>query len=242
VPGNRIPLEINVRNGQRMLLSDAGQVLVMDVRQGLRLLAEAIDNARTRPRSTGTARTLAVSVLPSLAARWLVPRLSRFQSGHPEVDIAIHPNASLAALDATASTWAIRYGLRRWHGLHSAPLMKSFLFPVCSRELLARTRLETPGELLKTTLLRNPRQKWRPWLLAAGLDVPEPTHGPVFNDAGLLLQAATAGQGVALARAALAGDDLAAGRLVRLFDVEIEDDYSWFVVYRGAPCPELEDR
>jgi LysR family transcriptional regulator, glycine cleavage system transcriptional activator len=127
-------------------------------------------------------------------------------------------------------------------GFTLAPLMKSFLFPVCSRELLARTRLETPGELLKTTLLRNPRQKWRPWLLAAGLDVPEPTHGPVFNDAGLLLQAATAGQGVALARAALAGDDLAAGRLVRLFDVEIEDDYSWFVVYRGALCPELEDR
>jgi LysR family transcriptional regulator, glycine cleavage system transcriptional activator len=108
------------------------------------------------------------------------------------------------------------------------PLMKSFLFPVCSRELLARTRIETPEKQLKTILLRNPRQKWRAWLLAAGLDVPEPMHGPVFKDAGLLLQAATAGQGAALAR--VANDDLNAGRLVRLFDVQIEDDYGWFVV------------
>jgi LysR family transcriptional regulator, glycine cleavage system transcriptional activator len=222
-----------VRDGQRMLLTDAGQVFVIDIRQGLKLLTEAMDNARTKPRRTGTARALAVSVLPSLAARWLVPRLARFQSGHPEVDIAIHPNVSLAALDGRDGVdLAIRYGPGRWHGLRSTPLMKSFLFPVCSREFLARTQLETPVELLKTTLLRNPRQKWRPWLLVAGLDVPEPTQGPVFDDAGLLLQAAAAGQGVGLARAALAADDLAAGRLIRLFDVAIEDDYGWFVVWR----------
>jgi LysR family glycine cleavage system transcriptional activator len=97
---------------------------------------------------------------------------------------------------------------------------------------LAKTKLEAPGDLLKTLLLRNPNQKWRPWFLAAGLDVPEPSQGPFYNDAGLYLQAAAEGQGVALARSVLAAGDLASGRLVRLCETAIEDSYSWFVVWR----------
>lgn len=222
-----------VRDGQRMLLTDAGQVFVIEVRAGLRLLAEAMDNARTRPRRHAAERALSVSVLPSLAAQWLVPRLSRFQASHPEIDIAIHPTSTLAALNGRDGIdLAIRYGPGRWHGLNASPLMKSFIFPVCSPAFQARTEIHSPGDLLKFTLLRNPRQKWRPWFAAAGLDVPEPVQGPVYDDAGLLLQAAVAGQGIALARSLLVQDDLSAGRLVRLSDLEIEDDYGWFLVWR----------
>lgn len=226
-------VQLFVRDGQRMLLTDAGQVLVMEVRQGLRLLIEALDNTRTRPRRINQTRTLSVSVLPSFAARWLVPRLYRFSSDNPEVDVAIHPNASFAALDGRDGIdLAIRYGPGRWHGLRAMPLMTSLVFPVCSREFMQRACIENPVDLVKVTLLRNPRQKWRPWLLAAGVDVPEPAHGPIYDDAGLLLQAAAAGQGVALARDALAADDLAAGRLVRLFETAIEDEYRWHLVWR----------
>jgi DNA-binding transcriptional LysR family regulator len=222
-----------VRDGQRMLLTDAGQVFVMEVREGLRALSEAMQNARTRPRRKGARRALSVSVLPSLAGRWLVPRLARFQASHPEIDVAIHPTSNLAALDGRDGIeLAIRYGPGKWPGLNATPLMKSFIFPVCSPEFLTRTRLHFPDDLHALTLLRNPRQKWRPWILAAGLDLPEPIQGPVYDDAGLLLQAAAAGQGLALARSALAMDDLAAGRLVRLSDIEIEDDYGWFLVWR----------
>lgn len=108
--------------------------------------------------------------------------------------------------------------------------MKSFIFPVCSPEFLSRTQLTFPEDLQAFTWLRNPRQKWRSWFLAAGLDLPELVQGPVYDDAGLLLQAAAAGQGLALARSALAMDELAAARLVRLSDIEIEDDYGWFLV------------
>ncbi|WP_256352121.1 transcriptional regulator GcvA [Pseudomonas yamanorum] len=231
-----------VRDGQRMLLTDAGQVFVMEVREGLRALTEAVENARTRPRRNGANRVLSVSVLPSFAARWLVPRLASFQASHPEIDIAIHPTSNLAALDGRDGIdLAIRYGPGRWPGLNATPLMKSFIFPVCSPEFLARTRINSPEDLLKFTLLRNPRQKWRPWFLAAGLDVPEPVQGPVFDDAALLLQAAAAGQGAALARSALAMDDLSASRLVRLSDIEIEDDYGWFLVWREPLCGERTD-
>lgn len=222
-----------VRDGQRMLLTDAGQVFVMEVRQGLLLLAGAMENARTRPRRHAANRALSVSVLPSLAARWLVPRLASFQDRHPTIDIAIHPTSSLAALDGRDGIdLAIRYGPGTWSGLHASPLMRSFIFPVCSPAFLARTGIVSPRDLATSTLLRNPRQKWRPWFLAAGLDVPEPVQGPVYDDAGLLLQAAAAGQGIALARSALAYDDLAAGRLVRLSETEIEDEYGWFLVWR----------
>jgi DNA-binding transcriptional LysR family regulator len=216
-----------------MLLTGAGQVFVTEVRQGLRLLAEAMENARIRPRRAAMNHLLAVSVLPSLAARWLVPRLSGFQSSRPGIDIAIHPTPVLAALDGRDGIdLAIRYGPGTWHGLDSMPLMKSVLFPVCSPGLLALTSIRSPNDILNATLLRNPRQKWRAWFLAAGFDVPEPAQGPVYDDAGLLLQAAATGQGIALARSALVIDDLATGRLVRLCDFEVEDDYGWFIVWR----------
>jgi len=222
-----------VRDGHRMILTDAGQILVLEVRQGLRLLAEALENARARPRRHDHQRTLSVSVLPSLAARWLVPRLARFQAAHPDIQIAIRPTASLATLDGRDGIdLAIRYGPGKWPGLRSKRLMKSFVFPVCSPAFLRQHTLSEPRDLLDVTLLRAPRQKWRPWLLAAGLDGPEPTHGPIYDDAALVLQAAAAGQGVALARSALAADDIAAHLLARLFDVEIEDDYGWFLVWR----------
>ena len=222
-----------VRDGQRMLLTDAGQVFVMQVREALWALTEAVENARTRPLRNDAKRALSVSVLPSLAARWLVPRLAHFQARHPEVDIAIHPTSTLATLDGRDGIQlAIRYGPGRWPGLNATPLMNSFVFPVCSPALLAGGHFKTPEDLLAFTLLRNPRQKWRPWFLAAGLDVPEPAQGPIYDDAGLLLQAAAAGQGIALARSALAMDDLSAGRLVRLSEIAIEDDYGWYLVWR----------
>jgi LysR substrate binding domain len=170
----------------------------------LRLLSEAVENARSRPRRTSPNLMLTVSVLPSLAARWLVPRLRRFQASHPDIDIAIHPTSTLAALDGRDGIdLAIRYGAGKWYGLNASPLMKSFIFPVCSPGFLAQTPISSLDDLLKAALLRNPRQKWRPWFLAAGLDVPEPAQGPIYDDAGLLLQAAAAGQGIALARSAL---------------------------------------
>jgi len=221
-----------VRSGQRMVLTEAGQLLVIDVREGLQVLAAAFEKARTQ-RLPDATRMLTVSVLPSFAVRWLLPRLSRFQALHPEVDIAIRPSTSLALLDGRDGIdLAIRYGGGNWADLRSARLLKSIIFPVCSPEFLSKSRIDSPNDLRSLTLLRNPRQKWRPWFIAAGLEMPEPLQGPLYDDAGLLLQAAAQGQGIALARAALAADDLAAGRLVRVSEVEIEDDHSWFVAWR----------
>jgi|SRR6516165_17155 DNA-binding transcriptional LysR family regulator len=137
-----------VRDGQRMLPTDAGQILVMEVRQGLRILEDAMEAARTRPRQDGARRSLAISTLPSLAGRWLVPRLPRFQAAYPDIDVAIHLNTALASLDGRDGiVFGIRYGSGKWSGLKAAPLMKSYLVPMASPDFLARTKIETPADL-----------------------------------------------------------------------------------------------
>ena len=227
-------IRLFARDGQRMLLTEQGQVLALQVRQGLRLLANAFDQVRARePKRASPPRALMVSVLPSFAARWLVPRLPRFQAAFPEIDVALRPTVSLARIDGRDGVdLAIRYGPGDWAGLKSERLLDSAIFPVCSPSYRGGALPAAPPELAGCVLLRNPRQPWAPWFAAAGLDWPEPGHGPSYEDAGLLLQAAADGQGIALAREILAEDDLASRRLVRLFNVQAEDDYRWFVVWR----------
>jgi DNA-binding transcriptional LysR family regulator len=221
------------RDGQRMLLTDAGQVLVLDVRRALRLLSDAFESVRARPRAQEKDRSLTISVLPSFAARWLVPRLPAFQALDPDLSISIRPTAALAVMDGRDGVdLAIRYGPGRWPGLKSAPLLAGTLFPVCAPAYRDRHAIERPADLLRLRLLRCPRQRWATWFAASALQELEPDLGPSFDDASLLVQAAIDGQGVALARAALVVDDLASNRLVRLFDIAVPDEYAWYLVWR----------
>ena len=226
-------VKLFIRDGQSMLPTPAAQLLVGQLRQGLRQIADGLQQVRTLPSGKGARRKLTISVLPSFAVRWLVPRLSAFQEMYPELDIVVRPSATLASLDSRDGVdIAIRYGAGNWPGLHASLLMKSEVFPVCSQSFLARNPIRRAAEIPAASLLRSPRQPWQPWFDAAGVDWAEPAQGTVYDDAGLLLQAAAAGQGIALARAALASDDLVAGRLVRVGEIAIEDDFSWYLVWR----------
>lgn len=231
-----------VREGQRMLLTDAGQILVVDIREGLDLLSRAMQQSRAQPRRMVGLRSLAVSVHPAFAARWLLPRLGDFQTRYPQVEIAIHPSAGLSTLDGRDGIHlAIRYGPGNWPGLASTGLMKSYLAPVCSQRFLQENRIERAEDLLRVKLLRSPRQKWRPWFVAAGLDVAEPAQGTIYDDPGLLLQAAAGGEGVALARTALVREELDNGTLVMPVAVKVEDSYGWHVVWRNPPSCDAQD-
>jgi LysR family glycine cleavage system transcriptional activator len=98
-----------------------------------------------------------------------------------------------------------------------------------------------PADLAHFTLLRSNDEFWKPWFEAAGLDWPEPSRGPMFNDSAHLMQAAAEGQGVALARETLLGNDERNGVLVRLFDVEVPVAKKFYLVYpaRTANTPKL---
>jgi LysR family glycine cleavage system transcriptional activator len=126
---------------------------------------------------------------------------------------------------------AIRYGYGEWTGVTAEHLLDDAFIPVCSPRLIADRPLRRPEDLARFALLRAADEPWKPWFEAAGLDWPEPSRGPIFNDSAHMLQAAAEGQGVALARRSLLGNDVRNGILVRLFDVDAPSPRKFWLVY-----------
>lgn len=219
------------RNGRRVALTADGKLLAERIRAALRSLSEAMESLAPRERDN----RLTVSMLPSFAARWLMPRLGRFMEKHP--DIAVNVHASLALVDFTrdGADMAVRFGHGGWPNVEAEKFMDDERFPVASPRL-NRGKLPTrPAELAKFRLLSTDDEPWTPWFKAAGVKLREP-EGPMFNDAAMVVQAAVDGRGIAFARRSITEGDLAAGNLVRLFDIAVKAEESYYLVWpRGKP-------
>jgi LysR family transcriptional regulator, glycine cleavage system transcriptional activator len=221
-----------VRSGRSVTLTSKGTYLLGTVVEVLFKLHDA------GQRLTQWRPVVTVSAGPSAAHYWLKQRLACFYRAHPEIDLDLRATQlsrqrKRASVETGEVDIAIRYGsAAEWTGLTCVKLMDVELFPVCSpayaQMLGGVRRIE---DLRKAVLLRLPHEPWRPWFRAAGVgDWPEPTHGPIFGDASLLLGAALGGQGVALARNVLVDEDLAGGRLVRLFDIAVSSPSAYHAV------------
>jgi LysR family transcriptional regulator, glycine cleavage system transcriptional activator len=177
---------------------------------------------------------LTVSCLPSLAAKWIVPRLAAFQEAHPEIEVRIATATRMVDFRREEIDLAIRYGSGRWPGLRADWLMSEHMFPVCSPALLDGARpLGRPEDLAHHTLLHVNlyRDEWLLWLTAAGLPATLATRPGLTFDLGLMaLQAAIDGLGVALGRTPFVANDIAAGRLVVPFDVVLPSEAGFYVV------------
>ena len=216
------------REGRRMLLTDAGQLFASRVRDALDELSAAVA-AVAAPREQ---HVLTLSVLPSFASLWLIPRLASFHARHPEIDINIRASLALAEFGRDGVDVAIRIGRGGWPDVMAEKLFDEEVFPVASPRLKGLPL--KPSELGRFTLLRSERQPWAPWFKAMGLDLEEPARGPAYSDEALLLQAAAQGIGIALARGAMAAADLAAGRLIRLFPDRVPPKSAYYLVYPRA--------
>ena len=225
------------RAGRGIRLTDEGERFASRVRAAFAELAAAVNEitARANPRQ------LRVSVVPSFAARWLLPRIGRFLARYPDVDLDVRANMAYVDFRRDDADVAIRYGLGDWLDVNVEPLLEDQFYPVCSPHLDNGKLPERPADLARYTLLRSNDEFWKPWFDAAGLDWPEPARGPIFNDSSHLMQAAADGQGVALARSSLLGNDVRNGVLVRLFDVEVPNPKRYYLVYpsRMAASPKL---
>ena len=227
----RLGLALFRRLNRKLFLTDAGQAFFPPVRDAFDGLAAATERLRTGD-STGA---LTVSVLPSLAARWLVPRLGRFRVKHPDIDLRLDPTLGLTDFGREDVDLAIRMGGGDYPGLHTTRLMGENIFPVCSPALLDGPHpLRGPDDLRHHTLLHDEvHGEWRAWLKVIGVAGVDPARGPIFTDSSMLTEAAMQGQGVALGRGNLVGDALAAGRLIKPFDVSLPHKWAYYVV-----CPE----
>jgi LysR family transcriptional regulator, glycine cleavage system transcriptional activator len=219
------------RRGHALTLTGKGQAYLSD-------LADALDriSAATLRLMEPAERPLRITVLPSFASRWLVPRLEAFRMLHPTVDVRLVSTEELWSFATERFDLAIRSGLGKWAGLKTDLIAREMLSPVCSPTLMnGPSAIRVPADLRQARLLYDtPRDAWRRWFDLAGVEGPDTGIGASFNDAGLALQAAVDGQGVALGRLTLAANELQSGRLIQPFDVVLPNDYSYWLAYPPA--------
>jgi len=222
------------RTSRSVRLTGPGQILAAGVAEAFAILG------RTFERIGGEASTtLGVSMSASFAAKWLVPRLDGFRREHPGIDLRIEVSDEPIDFATSDLQVAVRFGDGHYPTLRADRLFEEFVFPVCSPSLLAGPRpLRVPNDLRHHTLIHLEWQArgetwpdWRMWLLAAGAKDVDPSHGIRLSLFSLVSQAAIAGQGVALGNTSLVGDDLAAGRLVKPFELSLKaPSFAYYVV------------
>ncbi|WP_050479860.1 transcriptional regulator GcvA [Herbaspirillum rhizosphaerae] len=221
----------------RLVPTDTAQKALPDIRAGFDRLATGLGLLR----EGSTSGVLTVTVSPAFAAKWLLPRIEAFQSAYPETDLRLDTN--LKALDFLANgiDVGVRYGAGAWPGLTAVKLMEEEIYPVCSAGYLAHHgAMHDPSALVGHTLIHDLSmqnhpgfQTWRSWLDAAGFSGVDSERGLQINNSAAVLQAAVDGHGVALGRSVMVRDDLASGRLVRLFKtVSCASPLAYYVVSR----------
>jgi len=218
------------RRGRRVVLNPAGQALLRSVQSALATLDDGVQAAAAA--ASGEAQRLRVTVLPSFANRWMLPRIGRWRERHPT--LALEIDASFRAVDLQREGFhaAVRQGVGPWPGLESERLFEQPPIIVVGSASAARRLLGAQPEALAREPLLGESELWEHWFAAAGVK----THVrpvAVFNDAGLMLQAAEQSLGLALCRELLAADALCDGRLVRLSPIAVthEDAQPYHLVY-----------
>jgi LysR family glycine cleavage system transcriptional activator len=220
------------RANRGIFLTDAGQEYLPPVRNAFRQIAEAT----SRVTASVDAGILTVSVSPTFAATWLVPRLKDFQDAYPDIDLQVSASKALVDFARDGVDVAVRHGLGRYAGLCSDRVVSIELVPVAAPALVERLGMpKSIAELTRWPQVHDAeRKEWHLWFQAQGIVDIGPPRGPAFDDLGLMLTAVLAGQGAGLLPGAIAAHDLAQGRLVKLADAASPEAFAYYLVYPEA--------
>jgi len=229
----------------RLVATEVAQRALIDIRAGLDRLSLGLE----RLKEGSASGILNVTVSPAFAAKWLLPRIDRFQAAWPDTDVRLETNLKPVDFVAQNVHIGVRYGSGNWPGLVAEKLMDEEIFPACSPALMRQRRLRKPSDLARETLIHDLSieghkgfPSWDAWLQKAGVGDIETRRGMRINNSAAVLQAAIDGRGIALARSVMARDDLASGRLVRMFpQIKFTSALAYYVVYRDecASLPRL---
>jgi len=225
---DHLGVQLMIRATRSVRLTPIGASFAAEIRGVLEHLAAATSAATGQ-----TSGIVNVSTIDSFAARWLMPRLFRFRRAYGDIDVRVATSERLADFISDGIDIAIRCGGGQYPGLSAELLMKEDHFPVCSPKLLrGRYPLRAPADLIRHTLLHDVfTVDWAIWLHSAGIDHVDPHRGPTFLSSDHAIQAAVQGEGVVLGRSTLVADELAAGRLVRPFELSLPAGFAYYVVY-----------
>jgi LysR family glycine cleavage system transcriptional activator len=215
------------RQGNRMVPTSGGLRLQAGLKSAFLEMNAALASIQTRRKDT----EITVSLLPVMAARWLVPRLSRFRARFPHINLHIKTGQSLANFksDGVDIANSVRDG--RWKGLRAIKLLDEEFFPVCSPGLNGGRLPKDPASMLSQPLLIDRNLSWHAWFKSAGVKLDRDIAGTSFTDTNALMEAAVMGQGIALGRLSFTRSDILAGKLVRLSEHSLRVAYCHYVVY-----------
>jgi LysR family glycine cleavage system transcriptional activator len=225
-------IKLFMRKNRSLLLTEEGQGYFYDIKDIFSQLLEATEKLLAK----GAKGALSVSLPPTFAIQWLVPRLNQFSDLHPEIDVRIK------AVDQEESSLtddvdvAIYYGRGNWSNVSADKLHTEYMIPVCSPMLISEAKpLNTLRDLHHHTLLHDmTRETWKDWMKSAGIKGLNVNHGPIFSHSSMVLQAAIHGQGVALGHSVLAKPEIDSGRLICPFNEVLVSKNAYYVVCRES--------
>ncbi len=218
------------RANRRLSLTKDGRALLPGLTDGFRRLTAAVAELQANQR----AGVLTVSMVSTLAMRWFMPRLPRFQSEHPEIEIRISTTPRTVDLEREDIDVAIRHGQGDWPGLEADLLFHLETTPVCSPDLLrGDSPLVTPQDLDGHIFLHSEAraEDWQSWLNTADAAGVKPSRELTFDTTDFALAAAIRGIGIAIADKQIVRDDIDSGRLLAPFDITERHDTSYYPVY-----------
>ena len=225
------------RRNRLIVLTDEGQLCLPLVSEGFANLTEAVEAVR-RHRSD---EPLTITSAPSFVSKWLIPRLDKFKTRHPDIDVRIDASSRLVDFVHENIDVGIRFGTGDFPELESTHLFSFDLIPVCSPKIIKKGKELCDScdltDIQHYTLLHSEYDEsdpswpgWAMWLATAGIEGIDTSHGIYFNQSDMLLEAAIEGQGIGLVAAPLAANDIAAGRLVQPFETSLPVRLSYHFV------------
>ncbi len=219
------------RRPRKLTLTQEGAKFYQAVSVSLRHLAQVTEELRKTP---GDAR-LVVSTSMAFASYWLLPRMARFRSAHPEIDVVLLASDPYYGDVSTAPQVAIRFHRPAPPGEDVRLLFSEEIFPVCSPDFLTRFELPAIGDLAEVPLLhldepRHEPMSWSVWLAGFGIKTHDALPGPHFPNFNEVMFAAESGQGLSLGWRHLCDDALRAGRLVRPVEEVLHTRWGYYLM------------
>jgi LysR family transcriptional regulator, glycine cleavage system transcriptional activator len=218
------------RDPRAIVLTAAGEQYFSEITQHI----EGIHNATLKLTGSRGRDILKIRSYTTFSMKWLIPRLSDFQSANPTAEVRLTTSLEAVDFEHEDVDGAIRLGDGSWPGYEVDRLVRNELSPVCSPAYREQMNLRTSLDVKRLPLLHSLARPddWMLWLKAAGIEGIDPYAGPKYTSSVLVHQAALEGQGVALAQRVLVSDDLSSGRLVEPFGPVLDrGDYTYYLIF-----------
>lgn len=227
---DRLGVELFRRVRQRIVLTDAGRLYLHDIRGALEQMTTATRQVMSY---AGSEDVLNLAVLPTFGTRWLAPRLAEFQRRHPSAGLNLSVRLQPFDFGSEPFDGAIHHGDPVWVGAIAEPLFPEEVVAVASRPFRDRHGIRKPEDLVHVPRLQLATRPlaWRQWFDMSGVETDAAFQGARFEQFGMISEAAVHHAGAALIPKFFIEEELASGRLVRLFDLPMPQQTAYYFVY-----------